>query len=462
MLTLLVFAGNGLWSLVELARNLVFAAMPLRFSHGSGKLTWHPPSVQTSRAAAPVSRSLGLRRSGNTNGHQAASSGAASGLGLPRSNFNTRLHAKNLVGENRRQRLGAKVKQTAFLHTLKQSRLVRQRYEGLHEKFVRFCQSKQLNHSTDMEADLALEQMLHAEYLKGEPASHGRQLLHGVARCKRLVTRNPCTLSRSKEALVGWSQQAPEYGRNPITWEAALLLAQAAMADNTLAAALVALAILVQFDAYLRPGELTALLPTQIIITPPGAVTPGPKVLIAVCPPPSAGSKVPGKKTKAGQHDETIVMGDLSSVSQGRSFVTEILREVALTRRTSSPDAPMFGVSLPQYERAVRNAVLKCGLDVKKHLPHCLRHGGPSCDFYAGKRTLQEIQKRGRWNAPTSVKRYEKSATYARERGLLTTTQLQLASRLHLTIASSLRLQLRLASPSSQAPKTRRRSVHCR
>eukprot|EP00973_Karenia_brevis_P057612 8014226-Karenia_brevis.AAC.1 len=41
---------------------------------------------------------------------------------------------------------------------------------------------------------------------------------------------------------------------------------------------------------------------------------------------------------------------------------------------------------------------------------YVLRHTGTSADWLAQRRSLQEIKKRGRWVADSSVRRYEKGA----------------------------------------------------
>lgn len=43
-------------------------------------------------------------------------------------------------------------------------------------------------------------------------------------------------------------------------------------------------------------------------------------------------------------------------------------------------------------------------------MPHVVRHAAASNDRYHQRRTLLEIQKRGRWQAKASVSRYEKHA----------------------------------------------------
>ena len=46
--------------------------------------------------------------------------------------------------------------------------------------------------------------------------------------------------------------------------------------------------------------------------------------------------------------------------------------------------------------------------------PHVMRHSGPSNDRALHCRTIEEVQKRGRWLASTSLRRYEKSARLSR------------------------------------------------
>ena len=56
---------------------------------------------------------------------------------------------------------------------------------------------------------------------------------------------------------------------------------------------------------------------------------------------------------------------------------------------------------------------------------YVLRHSGPSDDHLAKRRTLDEIQRRGRWSTQTSVRRYEKSARVTSQLKLLSVPQLK-------------------------------------
>ena len=57
-------------------------------------------------------------------------------------------------------------------------------------------------------------------------------------------------------------------------------------------------------------------------------------------------------------------------------------------------------------------------------VPYLLRHSGPSQDYLAKLRTLPDIQKRGGWRSPESVRRYEKAARVMSRLTLLKEAQL--------------------------------------
>ena len=55
--------------------------------------------------------------------------------------------------------------------------------------------------------------------------------------------------------------------------------------------------------------------------------------------------------------------------------------------------------------------------EVNKHAPHpySLRHGGASHDSLLRRRSIEAIQKRGRWRAASSATRYDKHARVLKE-----------------------------------------------
>eukprot|EP00438_Fugacium_kawagutii_P032457 Skav205436 [mRNA] locus=scaffold2500:185811:186173:+ [translate_table: standard] len=67
-------------------------------------------------------------------------------------------------------------------------------------------------------------------------------------------------------------------------------------------------------------------------------------------------------------------------------------------------------LTLARYEAALKRASQKLHYTDNVVTPHIFRHTGPSNDFYHQRRDLMAIQKRGRWMAKASVRRYEKSS----------------------------------------------------
>ena len=100
--------------------------------------------------------------------------------------------------------------------------------------------------------------------------------------------------------------------------------------------------------------------------------------------------------------------------------------------------APLAGITLAQYEAALRFATKQAGLTSLKLTPHCARHGGASHDSQGEFRTLAEIQQRGRWEAANSVARYKKSGTLERQLKKFSPAQLKLASSLQHSLPGTL------------------------
>ncbi len=72
-------------------------------------------------------------------------------------------------------------------------------------------------------------------------------------------------------------------------------------------------------------------------------------------------------------------------------------------------------MTLAQYEKHLHKAVVTCGLTAL----HSARHGGASTAAFKQLLSIKEVQKRGRWLAPKSVRRYEKSGKLTRQMALM-------------------------------------------
>lgn len=130
----------------------------------------------------------------------------------------------------------------------------------------------------------------------------------------------------------------------------------------------------------------------------------------------------------------------------GRAWIAQLL--VALKRSTSDLHK-VFCVDLPQYEKIFARAVDACGFQRMRLTPHCCRHGGASADFARQLRTLVEVQRRGRWRAASSVRRYEKAGRLTRQVALIPQKLLQRAN----AIAARLPVGLAVQPTAAKRPR---------
>ena len=77
------------------------------------------------------------------------------------------------------------------------------------------------------------------------------------------------------------------------------------------------------------------------------------------------------------------------------------------------PESPLWDFDYSLFSSMFYRACKTLGLTMTR------RHSGPSIDRALNKRSLLEVQKRGRWKSFKSVSRYEKSARLAANFGML-------------------------------------------
>ena len=115
--------------------------------------------------------------------------------------------------------------------------------------------------------------------------------------------------------------------------------------------------------------------------------------------------------SKTGHFDEGVLL-DLPK----HRCITYLLAQLSANRGGHEQLAPVQPAELAEF---LRQFAVKLRLPFRP-LPYQLRHTGPSTDSAEGLRTLQEIKRRGRWQADNSVKRYEKAAQLTRVLNSLT------------------------------------------
>ena len=161
---------------------------------------------------------------------------------------------------------------------------------------------------------------------------------------------------------------------------------------------LVGAAVFCHAQLYLRPSELLALRPEDVLLPVPGAaryrtvgVVVAPRELEAT--------------TKARSQDDTVLVD-----AQCQPLLADVLRELV---RVRSGFDQLFPMTLNSYEKSIRDIGKEMALPVD-FVPHVLRHSGPANDLYFQRRSVGGVAKRGRWASLKSVQRYGKSGRLLR------------------------------------------------
>ena len=156
----------------------------------------------------------------------------------------------------------------------------------------------------------------------------------------------------------------------------------------------IALMIILLFETYLRPSELLALTPEQIIEGVPNAQGAARWLTLLVHP------EEHGVTNKVNEYDHSVPL-DL----QRHQFLVEPL--ISWTRRRPA-GARLWTVEYPELAHMFSLAVQHASVDVLRPTLYGLRHGGASHDRSVRCRGLPEVQSRGGWRSFSSVRRYEK------------------------------------------------------
>ena len=100
------------------------------------------------------------------------------------------------------------------------------------------------------------------------------------------------------------------------------------------------------------------------------------------------------------------------------------------------PDDKVFPLTQVRYRDLFYRATTKLGVLDLVGRPHNVRHTGPSYDKCIAHRSLDSIQKRGRWVAAASVARYSKVHEYTRAVAATPSALLQRGAPLLLALGS--------------------------
>ena len=161
-----------------------------------------------------------------------------------------------------------------------------------------------------------------------------------------------------------------------------------------------ALALVIGFITYLRPGELLTLSKKHLIAPYPSAGLCHWSIIYRLVE--------DGKPTKSGEFEEAV-----SIDGPWATWLTPILE--ALHHRLGAEQGVWMGLTADQLINMLRVAATRLNL---AHLGvewYNVRHGGASHDAVFKLRETLQIQKRLRHSSLNTVRRYEKSAKLASE-----------------------------------------------
>ncbi|CAK0876757.1 unnamed protein product [Prorocentrum cordatum] len=235
------------------------------------------------------------------------------------------------------------------------------------------------------DTDAAVVRFFDELYLEGKVASTGEKLLAAIfMHVPDYQSKGKLALPRAYRALRGWRLLRPSRTRRPLPWAACMGVARQIWKISGRPA--LAVFWLLMVDTYLRPGEAFRLTCGQVM--PPQAHMP--KVTIHINP------DYMKRPSKTGEMDETVDVA--------RPWLGNLLVRLA----QGPPSGPLWTFTMTEAKDVFERATRALHLDKLLPVLYTARHSGASIDRFTGRISLQEVQRRGRWRQPSSVRRYEK------------------------------------------------------
>lgn len=244
----------------------------------------------------------------------------------------------------------------------------------------------------------ALLEFVDELFFRGHPVEDGRKLIAAIKHHFPVYGRGgPLTLVRAERAIRGWSRHSVTRVRSPMPLQVLMAIVGFLLHHQW---GVPAIALLLTFCAYLRPGECFSLLRSHL--SPP---FPRDGIYFwSVC----FRLQEDGVPTKTGVFDESLVLdGVLGAV------LNELLP--SLYRSRGDSESLWKGYSWEDMLGVLRLACSRLHLEPLGLEWYCLRHGGASHDAAHQLRSAEAVQKRLRHASVTSVRRYEKAGRLAAE-----------------------------------------------
>ena len=199
-------------------------------------------------------------------------------------------------------------------------------------------------------------------------------------------------LPLTTQCMKGWKKAAPSRSRVPLPLEWCFGLLACLLTTEAEQAAILLMLI---FDTYARPGELSELQWEDVV--PPVASRESSflrHVTLVIKP------QERGCLTKGGEMDDSLGLAEHDFPGLG----TKLLLLRALRRRGQK----IFTLKPGEFRKQFVKATVQLNLQGHALTSYQARHGGASRDALLRRREWSAIKKRGRWKTDTAMKRYEK------------------------------------------------------
>ena len=411
------------------SRALLRSSGELTRCGGPGKL--HSAMVRSKKPVAEPAPNLADDTSCEEAEVESASSTASDNV--PGSTAHPRILARRRKTVRSFSSLGVDGMSTAgdglsFLELSSVSEATRTRYLKELALFLKFSKLI-IKNATDAGVQNWLLRYLHALFLKGHSSSKIDKFLAAF-----LFAHPEFGLSGSRHAgrffraVKGYRKRCPAGSRKPRTFMEVCCLANDLVRKGQF---MMAVFLLISFGCYFRPHECMSLR-VQDLVPPLGSVT---GMWMIVMNP-----SEDGLESKVGIADESLAwdVRDLKFMEQVFQVIVD----------TMPGNAYLFDFPYYSFAKEMRQSCVATRLP--DMVPYQIRHSAPSWDRLQGYRTLQEIGKRGRWSARSSLNRYEKHGMVLKEYRKLPelTRTFAESCRLHLSDVI-LRVRLPLMAPWS-------------
>ena len=279
----------------------------------------------------------------------------------------------------------------SFLRAAAVTPAVRDGYRRVIAAFLVFCLCLSLPLQSCAQIDQAMCKWADEQFAEEVGPAVGERLLSAF--CSEFPEHQPGDFPLFLRALRGWRRLKPKTSRHPLPWPM-LCAAAFFVLTRTEGDFEGMMALLLMFDCYLRPYELLRLR-VKDLVAPAGDHH---WWCVVTCP------REAMKPSKTNTFDDSVLLDSVWR-PQVAALIPILLRRCR--DRGLANDDLVFSFGHLQLSRWLAAAMSWLGLSSWNFTLYSARHGGPSEDFLKHHRPMEVIQRRGRWAAEASTRRYQ-------------------------------------------------------